>query len=65
VSRVRAFGAFCWDFVVGDDWVIAAVVVLALAATWLVSRTGVAAWWVLAAAVACVLPVSLWRARRR
>jgi hypothetical protein len=39
--------------------------VLALAATWLVSRTGVAAWWVLAAAVACVLPVSLWRARRR
>ncbi len=28
---VRAFGRFCWDFVVGDDWRIAAGVVAILA----------------------------------
>lgn len=27
---VRAFGRFWWDFVIGDDWRIAAGVVLAL-----------------------------------
>jgi hypothetical protein len=40
-------------------------VVVALAVTYAVSRTSVPAWWVLPAAVALVLPVSLWRARRR
>jgi hypothetical protein len=29
--RVRAFGRFWWDFVVGDDWRIALGVVLVLA----------------------------------
>jgi hypothetical protein len=29
---VTAFGRFCWDFVVGDDWRIAAGVVAVLAA---------------------------------
>jgi hypothetical protein len=29
-SVVRGFGRFWWDFVVGDDWKIAAGVVLAL-----------------------------------
>lgn len=31
-SLLRAFGRFCWDFVVGDDWKIAAGVVLTLLA---------------------------------
>jgi hypothetical protein len=34
MSRLRAFGRFWWDFVVGDDWRVAAVVVAATAATW-------------------------------
>ncbi len=29
-SALRAFGRFWWDFIVGDDWKIAAVVVLSL-----------------------------------
>jgi hypothetical protein len=29
-SAMRAFGRFWWDFVVGDDWKIAAGVVLTL-----------------------------------
>jgi hypothetical protein len=65
IARVRAFGAFWYDFVVGDDWRVAVSVIVALAVTYGVSRTSIPAWWVLPAAVALVLPVSLWRARRR
>ncbi len=65
ISRLRAFGAFWYDFVVGDDWRVAVVVAAALGATYGVSRTSIPAWWVLPAAVALVLPWSLWRARRR
>jgi hypothetical protein len=65
IAKLRAFGAFWYDFVVGDDWRIAVSVVAALALTYAVSRTSVPAWWVLPAAVALVLPWSLWRARRR
>jgi len=32
VRTLAAFGRFCWDFVVGDDWRIAAGVVTVLAA---------------------------------
>jgi hypothetical protein len=65
IARVRAFGAFWYDFVVGDDWRVAVGVIVALAVTYGVSRTSIPAWWVLPTAVALVLPVSLWRARRR
>ncbi|HUZ27277.1 MAG TPA: hypothetical protein VMV07_26300 [Streptosporangiaceae bacterium] len=63
-SRLRAFGAFWYDFVIGDDWVIAVGIVIALLVTYLFSRAGVAAWWVLPLLVAVVLPTSLWRATR-
>ncbi|HEX3781471.1 MAG TPA: hypothetical protein VHX38_17565 [Pseudonocardiaceae bacterium] len=65
IARLRAFGAFCYDFVVGDDWRLAVAVVLALGVTVAVAHTTVAAWWVLPAAVVVVLPVSLWFAVRR
>jgi hypothetical protein len=68
VSRVaaalRGFGAFWWDFVVGDDWLLAAGVVLALAATAALSRTDLPSWWLLPVAVAGLLGASLWRAVR-
>ncbi len=65
IARVKAFGAFWYDFIVGDDWRVAACVAAALAITFAVSRTSVPAWWILPAAVALVLPWSLWRARRQ
>lgn len=65
LERIKAFGAFWYDFIVGDDWRIALVVAAALAVTFGVSKTSIPAWWVLPAAVAIVLPWSLWRARRR
>ena len=64
-GRLRAFGAFWYDFVVGDDWRVAASVVVALAVTYGVSRTSVPAWWIMPVAVVLVLPWSLWRARRK
>jgi hypothetical protein len=63
-SRLRAFGAFWYDFVVGDDWVIAAGIVAGLLGTYLLSRAGVVAWWLLPLLIAVLLPVSLWRATR-
>jgi len=53
-----------WEFIVGDDWLTAAGVVAALAVTALVAGAGVAAWWVMPAAVAALLALSLARATR-
>jgi hypothetical protein len=64
-GRIRAFAAFWYDFVVGDDWLIALGVVAGLALTYLLSRTAVPAWWLLPLALAVLLPLSLWRATRR
>jgi hypothetical protein len=67
VRRVDGFFRFLWDFVIGDDWRIAAGVAFALALTGLVSDTSVSAWWVLPVAVAVLLGGSVWgvaRARR-
>jgi hypothetical protein len=64
VSRVRAFAGFCYDFIVGDDWRIALGVVLGLAVTWVLSHSGVSAWWALPVVAAVVLGLSLARARR-
>jgi hypothetical protein len=64
-ARLRAFGAFWYDFVIGDDWLLAAGVVIGLAGTYLLSHAGVAAWWLLPVLVAALLPASLWKATRR
>ena len=64
-ARVRAFLAFCYDFVIGDDWRIAAGVAAGLAVTYAVSQTSVPSWWVMPALLVIVLPASLWRATRR
>jgi hypothetical protein len=64
VSALRRFGRFWWDFVVGDDWRVAAGVVIALALSAALAEAGVPAWWILPAAVAVVLYVSLRRETR-
>ena len=64
MSRVRGFGRFWWDFVVGDDWRVAAGVLVALVATKLLTVEGVNAWWLLPVAVLIVLGGSLRRAVR-
>jgi len=64
-ARIIALLRFCYDFVVGDDWRVALGVATALALTYGISATSVPAWWILPAAVAILLPLSLWRAARR
>jgi len=63
--RLRAFAAFWYDFIIGDDWRVAVGVVIAFTATYAVSRTSIPSWWLIPAAVAVLLPMSLWRATRR
>jgi len=61
-ARLRAFGAFWYEFVIGDDWVVAAGVVAGLAGTWGLHAAGVTAWWLLPIVLVVLLPVSLARA---
>jgi hypothetical protein len=61
---LRSFAAFWWDFVVGDDWRVAAGVVVALAATAAVAAAQVPAWWCTPAVVIVVLVLSVRRGVR-
>ncbi len=60
----QAFARFWWDFLVGDDWRIAAGVAAALGLCALLVRESVAAWWLLPLAVLALLTDSLRRATR-
>ena len=62
---VRSFGRFWWNFIVGDDWRVAAGIAVALGLTSLLTHEGVNAWWLLPAAIALLLAGSLWRETRR
>jgi uncharacterized membrane protein len=64
VRQISAFAAFWWDFIVGDDWRVAAGIGIALGLSALVAHRGLPAWWVLPAAVALVLAGSILRAVR-
>ena len=63
---LRSFGAFWYDFIVGDDWRGAVAVALALVATaLLVHVAGVNAWWLMPICVLAALGWSLRRATSR
>jgi len=64
MKPVRAAATGIWEFVVGDDWRIAVGVVVALGLTALVAELS-SAWFVMPAAVVCLLALSVWRAARR
>ena len=65
MSRIGALLRFLWDFVIGDDWRIAAAVVVALAATLVVSQSSVPVWWLLPLVVVVILSISVWDVARR
>ena len=62
LSRV---GWAVWEFVVGDDWITAAGVAIAIGATAVIASAGAAAWWVMPVAVVVLLAQSVGRALRR
>ena len=61
---VKSFGLFWWDFIVGDDWIVAAAVIVGLALTALLTHLGVNAWWLLPILAVGLLPISIWRLQR-
>lgn len=65
IRRLAAFGFFCYDFVVGDDWRLAAAVVVALGLTAAAATTTLPAWVVTPVIVLCALILSARREARR
>ena len=65
MKYVKAFGQFWWNFIVGDDWTVAAGVAVALALVAILTDQGVNAWWLLPLAVALLTASSVWREARK
>ncbi|MCU1273343.1 MAG: hypothetical protein JWO48_774 [Bryobacterales bacterium] len=61
---IMAFLKFWYNFIVGDDWTIAAAITVAIAVTFWLVESNIQAWWLLPAAAILTLGVSLWRAAR-
>jgi hypothetical protein len=61
---VVAFGRFWWNFIVGDDWRVAAGLAVAFVLTWVLAHHEVAAWWLLPLAVVLLLVGSVAREAR-
>ena len=64
-AGLRRFGVFWYDYLVGDDWRVALAVVVALAATILLSPQWTGSWVVPVAAVLLLVPYGVARAVRR
>ena len=62
MNRVKGFLRFWYDFVFGDDWLIAAGLAVALGLTALLEEAGTPAWWLPPVAVLLLLANSLRRA---
>jgi hypothetical protein len=64
MSAVKRVALAVWDFVVGDDWITAVGVAVAIGITAVIAASGAAAWWVMPVAVLLLLAQSLGRALR-
>jgi hypothetical protein len=64
MKYIVAFARFWWDFVVGDDWRVAAGLAVALGLTWALEDNGVSTWWLLPIAVGLLLTESVRREAR-
>ena len=58
---ILSFSKFWYDFIIGDDWTIAASIAAAVGATFWLVRSNIEAWWLLPLAAIVTLGVSLWR----
>jgi uncharacterized membrane protein YfcA len=65
VRWLRQFGAFWYDFIVGDDWRIAAGVIVTITAVFVAAHHDLNWWWLLPLAVTLLLGVSVAREVRR
>ena len=65
MNRLKQFGHFWYDFVIGDDWRLAAGAVVALALAGALARADRSVWWVAPIVIATLLAVSVLRATPR
>jgi hypothetical protein len=61
---ITAFFKFWYDFIVGDDWIIAVSITGAIALTFRLVQSKIQAWWLLPVVAILTLGASLWRATR-
>jgi hypothetical protein len=61
---LMVFLKFWYDFIIGDDWTIAASIGVAIAVTFWLVHSNIQAWWLLPLAAILTLGVSLWRTAR-
>ena len=61
---LKSFGAFWYDFIIGDDPIVAAGVIVALGGTAALSHGDVTAWWLVPVMTLILLAASLTRAAR-
>jgi uncharacterized membrane protein len=64
LAGLKSFGLFWYDFVIGDDWQVAAGIALALALTYWISQIAGFSWVLLPIAVLLLLPYSIRRGLR-
>jgi len=64
-NAVVGFFRFWYDFIIGDDWRVAAAVVVALVLTALLLKAGLPAWWLLPPTVVAITGISLRRESTR
>ncbi|HEY2259904.1 MAG TPA: hypothetical protein VGH45_09325 [Solirubrobacteraceae bacterium] len=62
MNRLARIAAGVWEFVVGDDWLTAVGVAVAIGVTAVIAAAGTPAWWVMPIAVLVLLAASLRRA---
>jgi hypothetical protein len=63
-SWILAVVRFLYDFIVGDDWTVAAAVAIGLVLSAVLNVNHIAAWWLIPVIVVVMLGVSLRRASR-
>ena len=65
MKQLKAFGSFWYDFVIGDDWHVAALVVAGLALTAILTHAAkVNAWWLLPVFVVAAASIAWLRSRK-
>ncbi len=63
-SWIVVLGRFLYDFIVGDDWTMAAAVAIGLILSAVLNANHIPAWWLIPVIVVLMLGFSLRRANR-
>jgi hypothetical protein len=64
-SWIVAFGRFWYGFIIGDDWTVAAAVVVGLLITAILNANHIVAWWLMPIIVVFMTGISLRRGGAR